>query len=217
MSPYYSRGDTVKEWIKKIGQNKFQFFFFVGILALLIVALVVSTSIKENPTPSEEPTDDPADVEAVEEVKLPYDGAADFKVVRKFYDRNDTQENQLLGLIKYGNTYRTSLGTSFARTNNEPFDVLAAVSGKVVEIKESPLYGKYVVLEHKDNLKTYYYALSEVTVSVGADVSQGSKIGVSGHSEIDKEAGNHVYFKIVKSGKHLNPEKIFGKKTTDIH
>lgn len=215
MSPYYSRGDTVKEWIKKIGQNKFQFFFFVGILALLVVALVVSTSLKETPNIPEDPTDDPINVDAVEEVKLPF-AEMDYKVVRKFYDRNETQENQIRGLIKYGNTYRTSLGTSFAQENDVPFDVLAAVSGKVVEIKESPLYGKYVVLEHKDNLKTYYYALSEVTVSVGADVSQGSKIGVSGHTEIDKEAGNHVYLKIVKNGKHLNPEKTIGKKTTNI-
>jgi stage II sporulation protein Q len=206
----------VKEWIKKIGQNKFQFFFFVGILALLVVALVVSTSIRETPKPPiDPPGEDPTDVEAVEEIKLPF-ADLDYKIVRKFYDKNESQENQLKGLIKYGNTYRTSLGTSFSCKNDEPFDVLASLSGKVVEIKESPLYGKYVVIEHKDNLKTYYYALSEVTVSVGADVSQGSKIGVSGHSEIDKEAGNHVYFKIVKSGKHLNPEKTIGKKTTDI-
>jgi stage II sporulation protein Q len=206
----------VKDWIKKIGQNKFQFFFFVGILALLVVALVVSTTITDAPNdPLNPPTDDPTDVDAVEEIKLPF-ANVDYKIVRKFYDRNETQENQILGLIRYGNSYRTSLGTSFADKNNASFDILACLSGKVVEIKENPLYGKYVVLEHKENIKTYYYGLSEVTVNVGADVEQGTKIGVSGYTEIDKEAGNHVYLKIVKGGKHLNPEKTIGKKITEI-
>ena len=46
----------MKNWIKKIGQNKFQFFFFVGIVCLLFVAIIVG-SINTN-KPVESPGDD---------------------------------------------------------------------------------------------------------------------------------------------------------------
>ena len=73
-----------------------------------------------------------------------------------------------------------------------------------------------IFIEHKDNVKTCYYGLSEVVVSVGSKVNQGDKLGVSGTTEIDSEAGNHVYFQILKNNKNLNPEKQIGKKITDL-
>ena len=87
---------------------------------------------------------------------------------------------------------------------------------KVVEVKEHPLYSHYVVIEHDNDLKTYYYGLSEVMVSVGTEVDQNTVIGVSGTTEIDAEAGNHVYLKVEKAGKKLNPEKLVGKKISEI-
>jgi stage II sporulation protein Q len=100
--------------------------------------------------------------------------------------------------------------------DNTLFDVTSVFSGKVLEIKESPLYGKYVVLEHDNSLKTYYYGLSEVTVSVGATVNQGDKLGVSGTTEIDPESGVHVFLKVTKKDTHINPEKLIGKKISEI-
>ena len=93
---------------------------------------------------------------------------------------------------------------------------MASLSGTVVEVKDNPLYGNYVVIEHDDNVKTCYYGLSEVVVAEGVKVNQGDKIGVSGTTEIDKEAGNHVYFQVFKNNKNLNPEKTIGKKITDL-
>ena len=132
-------------------------------------------------------------------------------------ETNDIIMNEINEKLYEGKfLYRTSVGTSFQNKDNTSFDVLAALSGTVVEIKDSPLYGNYIVLEHNDKLKTYYYSLSEVTISVGTKVAQGDKIGVSGNSEIDKEAGNHVYFKIVRDTNHLNPERVIGKKPSEI-
>ena len=90
------------------------------------------------------------------------------------------------------------------------------MSGKVAEIKESPLYGNYVVVEHENNIKTYYYGLSDVTVTVGATIAQGDKIGTSGFMTIDKEAGNHVFVEISKDGTRLNIETLIGKKISEI-
>ena len=214
----------MKNWIKKIGQNKFQFFFFVGVLAVLLVALVISASIngREGPVDDNPPVvtppkdDEQVDTKPEEVLKLPFDETLEYQVVRKFYDKNASKEDQAKALIKYGNRYRTSSGTGFSKKDNSSFDVLAALSGKVIEIKESPLYGNYVVIEHNDKLKTCYYGLSEVTVTVGAEVNQGDKVGTSGNTDIDKEAGNHVYFQVLKDSKYVNPEVLIGKKLSEI-
>lgn len=217
----------MKNWIKKINENKFQFFFFIGILAFLFVSLIIIGATNNDPVDEppvdEEPNtpvipdkEEPTTTDTVELVILPLDKNKDFEVVRKFYERNGTKEEQELSLIKYGSSYRTSVGTSYALKDNSNFDVLAVLSGTVVEVKENPLYGNYVVIEHKDNVKTCYYGLSEVVVSVGSKVNQGDKLGVSGTTEIDSEAGNHVYFQILKNNKNLNPEKQIGKKITDL-
>ncbi len=214
----------MKNLIKKIGQNKFQFFFFVGILAVLVVALIVSASLNgkrgivdDNPPTVTPPVDDqPVDTKPEEVLKLPFTDDLDYQIVRKFYDKNASKEDQAKALIKYGNTYRTSSGTSYAKKDDTSFDVKAALSGKIIEIKESPLYGNYVVIEHNDKLKTCYYGLSEVSVTVGTQINQGDKIGTSGNTDIDKEAGNHVYFQVLKDGKYVNPENLIGKKLSEI-
>lgn len=215
----------MKNWIKKIGQNKFQFFFFIGMVSVLVVAIIISATLdnsvdepieQDPPITVVPPTDEPVDTIPEETLKLPFDEKLDYVVVRKFYDKNDTKENQLKALIKYGNSYRTSNGTSFAKKDNTSFDVLATLSGKVVEIKDSPLYGSYVVLEHNDKIKTYYYGLNEVCVEVGSEVKQGDKLGISGMTDIDKEAGNHVYFLVKKENKYVNPETLIGKKISEL-
>lgn len=211
----------MKKLFKKIAQNKFQFFFFVGLVALLVTALVISASTSnptDKPNPSEiiQPDDSKTDVVPEEVIKLPFTDGMEYVVVRKFYEKDGTKEDQQLSLIKYQNSYRTSVGTSYAKKDGTAFDVLSVLGGKVVEIKESPLYSNYVAIEHKDGFKTYYYGLSEVTVTLGSEVNQGDKLGVSGKTEIDAETGNHVYVKMMKSGKHYNPEKLIGKKISEI-
>lgn len=212
----------MKKIIKKIAQNKFQFFFFVGLVGLLITALVISATTSDQ---TDEPSNDPiitdpedpkTDVIPEETIILPFDENMEYVIVRKFYEKDASKEDQQLSLIKYQNSYRTSVGTSYAKKDNTTFDVLAVLSGKVVEIKNSPLYSNYVAIEHKDGFKTYYYGLSEVTVTLGSEVSQRDKIGVCGKTEIDAETGNHVYVKIMKDNKCYNPEKLIGKKLSEI-
>ena len=219
----------MKKLIKVISENKFQFFFFLGLSAMLLGALVIGKTVTPSNDPIvdtpniDEPSDNPGNtdtpnvnVKPVEVFKLPFDEAMDYQVVRKFYEKDASVADQEKALIKYNNSYRVSNGTSYANKDNSVFDVRCVFSGKVVEIKESPLYGKYVVLEHNNDIKTYYYGLSEVTVTVGSTVDQSDKIGVSGQTEIDSASGIHVFLKVTKDGKFLNPEKIVGKKLTDI-
>lgn len=219
----------MKNLIQKIGQNKFQFFFSVGLATLLLVSLVVARNIgKVEETPVDPPIveDEPdiqepsdtgnVDVKPEEVFKLPFSEDMEYSVVRKFYDKSASTQDQELSLIKYNNSYRTSNGTSFAQKDNKIFDVTCSLSGKVLEIKESPLYGKYVVLEHDNDVKTYYYGLSDVCVSVGSTLNQGDKLGSSGTTEIDTAAGIHVFMKVTKKDTCLNPEKLIGKKISEI-
>ena len=46
----------MKNWIKKINENKFQFFFFLGILAFLFISLIVIGTVGNNQTDT--PNDD---------------------------------------------------------------------------------------------------------------------------------------------------------------
>lgn len=213
----------MKKLVKKIGKNKFQFIFFVGILAFVLVALIIASSTgkpdNETPVVDDIPTEEPdntvsTDVEEV--ITLPFSQDLDYTVTRLFYDKTSSSSDQEKALIKYGTTYRTSDGVAYARKDNESFDVLAVLSGKVVEVKNNPLYGTYVVIEHDNDLKTYYYGLQNVEVTEGIEVQQGTKLGVSGTTEIDKEAGNHVFLKIEKNNKKLNPESLIGKKISEI-
>ena len=213
----------MKKMIKFISQNKIQFFFFVGLVGIMIFTIAisfVSTNNSNTPTNQDTPkdpvVDEIVDVNPVETIELPLSSDLDYVIVRKFYEKDGTKEDQKLSLIKYQNGYRTSVGTSYALKDGGTFDVLSVLSGKVVEIKESPLYNNYVVIDHGNEFKTYYYGLSDVTVTLGAEVNQGDKIGTSGKTEIDAETGNHVYIKMMLNGKHFNPEKLIGKKVSEI-
>lgn len=218
----------MKNWIKKIGQNKFQFIFFVGMFALLLGSLVLAATLGtgeseiELPTPDDDiqlPTPDNTDnvdIKIEEVFKLPFSSDMNYKIVRKFYEKDSSIEEQTLSLIKYNNTYRTSNGISYAQSDGNAFDVLCSFSGEVTEIKDSPLYGKYVIVKSSDTITTSYYGLSEVSVTVGANINQGDKIGVSGNTEIDSEVGNHVFIRVAKSNVYINPEKLVGKKLSEI-
>lgn len=213
----------MKKLIKKIGKNKFQFILFVGILAFVLVALIIASSTTkpttETPVIDDIPDklpDDEVSTDVEEVITLPFSQDLDYMVTRLFYDKTSSVQDQEKALIKYGTTYRTSDGVAYARKDNQSFDVLAVLSGKVVEVKNNPLYGTFVVIEHDDNLQTYYYGLQNVEVTVGVEIQQGTKLGTSGTTEIDKEAGNHVFLKIQKNGKKLNPESLIGKKISEI-
>lgn len=213
----------MKKLRKIIGQNKFQFIMFVGILSFVLVALVIASST--NPGTNDTPVvddntpsipEEPVNTDVEEVITLPFSKDLDYQVTRLFYDKNASSADQEKALIKYGTTFRTSDGVAYARRDNETFDVLAVLSGKVVEVKDNPLYGTYVVVEHDNGITSFYYGLQNVTVSTSQEVEQGTKLGSSGTTEIDKEAGNHVFLKIQKDGKKLNPETLIGKKVSEV-
>jgi murein DD-endopeptidase MepM/ murein hydrolase activator NlpD len=64
-------------------------------------------------------------------------------------------------------------------------------------------YGRYIILTHSGGFQTMYAHLSAASVSSGAQVRQGAKIGEVGST--GQSTGPHLHFAVSKNGRALNP------------
>ena len=148
-------------------------------------------------------------------ITRPYNNT-NIKVLKNFYDYKAEEKEQQNSIINYETTYMQNNGTIYGGVN-EPFDVLSVFDGKVTSVKEDNLLGKVVTIEHQNNIITTYESLSEVTVKEGDEISQGTVIGKSGESNLEKNLGNHLLFEITINGKNQNPEECYDKQITDLN
>ncbi|MCS6789201.1 MAG: M23 family metallopeptidase [Patescibacteria group bacterium] len=77
-------------------------------------------------------------------------------------------------------------------------DVLAAADGLIIDLSNSGWnngYGKYIKIEHLNNVKTIYAHLNSINVSIGNYVKQGQKIGTIGQT--GEATGCHVHFEVL--------------------
>jgi len=85
--------------------------------------------------------------------------------------------------------------------------VYAVAPGKVIEVKQTPLGGKQVTINHADNTKTYYLHLNGFNVSVGTAVSARQRIASVGNT--GRSTGPHLHLGIKDpKGNWLNPLKV---------
>ena len=78
------------------------------------------------------------------------------------------------------------------------------MSGKVVLNDYRPRgYGRYVVIQHSNGLKTLYGHLNKSFVRSGQWVEQGQLIGEMGTTGYS--TGNHLHFTIYEHGRLVNP------------
>lgn len=101
---------------------------------------------------------------------------------------------------KYG--FHTGLDLAAA----EGTPVSASFYGKIIETGSDDVWGKYVLMEHSDGLRTYYCHLSEIYVNEGAVIRQGETVGLVGST--GWSTGPHLHFEIRINGVRVNPEKI---------
>lgn len=235
----------MKKWLKSLSKEQIQRYVFVALLVLVFVAFFVSLSIAsnnektqnnddliENPGNNNQnnnndnnnnnnndegqnnPDSPQPSTPTVEKLTMPMDG--DFVVVRKFYDMDDSAEEQELAVIQFGKRYYTSNGISLSSKDKTDFKVLAALSGEVVSVDESPIYGVVVTVKHDNDLYTEYGSLSKSMVVTGATVKQGDVLGVSGVCEYDSTLDSHVYFKVMTSSTTYDPEDVIGKTIKEV-
>ena len=85
--------------------------------------------------------------------------------------------------------------------------VYASAAGVVVMAKSSYRvgqgYGKEVIIDHGDGVRTRYAHLSKVLVKKGLTVKRWEVVGLVG--ETGRSTGPHLHYEVMMSGKPVNP------------
>ncbi|MDR2052531.1 MAG: M23 family metallopeptidase [Treponema sp.] len=81
--------------------------------------------------------------------------------------------------------------------------VKASMDGRVTTVGYNATYGKFIILSHSNNFQSLYAHLNAASVSQGAYVSQGAKIGEVGSTGYS--TGPHLHFAVYKNGRSVNP------------
>lgn len=129
-----------------------------------------------------------------------------------YYEKDANEDMQKSSLIFYENTYLPNTGTLYA--SDTEFLVKAVFAGKVTNIAEDEFFGKFVVVEHDNNLVTYYYGLEDIEVQIGDEITSGAVLGKSKNNEILSNKKSFL-LEAYHNNKLINPEKLIGTKITD--
>ena len=84
-------------------------------------------------------------------------------------------------------------------------EIYAAADGQVVYASNYSVwpYGKSVLIDHGDGVRTRYAHCSKVTVSQGDVVSRGELIGLVGRT--GNASGSHCHFEVRLDGQPADP------------
>ncbi len=103
--------------------------------------------------------------------------------------------------------YRVHRGIDISTAIGE--SVLAAADGKVIEVKNDPLYGITVGIAHSGDTVTYYKNLDAdlaENIEAGYEIDCGEIIGVVGDSAMVEVAEEpHLHFEVHVGGKAVDP------------
>lgn len=125
------------------------------------------------------------------------------------------RESDVPNMTKFEGTYRANQGIDYA-FNDEAFDVLAILSGEVIDVKEDPLFGPSCTIKSGD-LSITYQSLKDIRLSVGSEIKQGEAISLASANIYNKELGNHVHIVVEKNGIPIDPESIYGKSPAELN
>ena len=105
--------------------------------------------------------------------------------------------------------YRTHNGVDFAAERGEPVHPVAP--GKVVSVKDDPLYGCTVAVDHGGGVVSYTSGLAaEGLIHEGADVYEETALGVVGEVPVEAADGSHVHLEIRVNGVLQDPLTVMG-------
>lgn len=108
-------------------------------------------------------------------------------------------------------------GLDLAATSGTPVRVTA--DGVVAQTGWSGRYGKLVVVNHGNNVQTYYAHLSNFLVLPGQEVRQGQTIAYSGGT--GRVTSPHLHYEVRIGGNPVNPHRYLPKtqvaQTTPVH
>ena len=99
---------------------------------------------------------------------------------------------------------RYHYGIDLSLRTGEP--IKAMFDGRVRVAKRAGAYGNLVVVEHDNQLETYYAHLSRINVSPGDEIKAGEVLGLGGST--GRSTGPHLHLEIRYQGAAINPEDV---------
>lgn len=95
-------------------------------------------------------------------------------------------------------------GLDLSANHGEP--IYAAATGMVETVKNSSSYGKCIIINHGNGLKTLYAHCSAIYKSEGQSVIKGDKIAAVGNT--GQSTRSHLHFEVISKGEYINPEWV---------
>ena len=160
---------------------------------------ISSSYSEEPPEPPEqsEPPEQPAVSPRLVYV-LPLRG----DIVKPFSD-GELVRNRALG------DWRTHDGVDIS--GEKGADIMAAADGVIAEIRNDPLWGTVVIIDHADGHQTHYSGLaSNVPVRQGESVSARQSIGQLEGVPFEASRRTHLHFAVKRDGAWINPLDLIG-------
>lgn len=116
-------------------------------------------------------------------------------------------------LVKYDslNEWRTHDGIDIEAAVGA--EVKAAAAGTVKTVKNDPLWGWIVELEHDGGFTTIYCGLAEPSLTEGGEVAAGQVLGALGDGNLAEVSDpSHLHFAMKQDGKFIDPSEKLGIK-----
>lgn len=129
------------------------------------------------------------------------------QILQEFYEVNADPEMREKALMVFNQSFTTSSGVSIGM-NGEEFEVVSALSGKVLDVKLDEFTGNKIILEHPNGKQTHYSSVKDILVKKGDQVSQGQVIGTATQNEWNQSAGVHMHFEVLVDGAYVNPKTL---------
>jgi len=90
---------------------------------------------------------------------------------------------------------------------NKGDTVVASQSGTVVRANWGYGFGNLIVIQHENNIETYYAHQSKFLVESGTWVARGEPIGLAGST--GRARGSHLHFEMHGNDRAFDPEMVF--------
>jgi murein DD-endopeptidase MepM/ murein hydrolase activator NlpD len=100
--------------------------------------------------------------------------------------------------------YGVHRGVDLAAPEGSP--VYAAGEGTVQDLGEDPVYGKYIIIGHRDDWVSLYGHLSKIETALRGKVQSGTLIGRVGSS--GQSTGPHLHFELRQNGRTRDPGRL---------
>ena len=196
---------------KKNKKARKRFYLSLGCLTLLVSGILIYDFMK----PKTEPVfqnfpilqlpdkmmiDEKQEEEKPKFIKPYKDG----KVVVDYFDG---ENSDIISVVEFEGVYRPSQGMDISN-NGEPFNVMSASDGVVLNVTSDPLLGNGIHIQSGEYIITYQ-SLDKITLKKGDSIKQGMVIGVASSNIYQASLKNHLHLVVEKNQQRIDPDSVF--------